>query len=64
VAAAGASEVSASRSSRGRRIERTIQTEVEDVAEEETPATKKPVASYVSVSRSGNTNLMSGRGLY
>lgn len=63
VAAAGASEVSASRAQRGRRIERTIQSEIEEVAEE-TPAETRPVASYVSVPRGGNANLMSGRGLY
>ena len=63
VAAAGASEVSASRAQRGRRIERTVQTEIEEAADE-APATTRPVASYISVPRSGNVNLMSGRGLY
>jgi len=63
VAAAGASEVSASRAQRGRRIERTIQTEIDEVAED-TSAAQKPVASFASAPRNSNVNLMSGRGLY
>lgn len=63
-AAAGASEVSASRAQRpgGRRFERNVQAEPEDVAEEALPMTK-PVASFASAPRNSN-NLMSGRGLY
>ncbi|MDO8981231.1 MAG: septal ring lytic transglycosylase RlpA family protein [Afipia sp.] len=64
-AAAGASEVSASRAMRpgGRRFERNIQAEPEEVAEESSPTTK-PVASFAAAPRTSNNNLMSGRGLY
>ncbi len=64
-AAAGASEVSASRATRpgGRRFERSIQVEPEDVAEETSPTTK-PIAAYAPAPRNSNNNLMSGRGLY
>ncbi|EKS39934.1 septal ring lytic transglycosylase RlpA family protein [Afipia clevelandensis] len=61
-AAAGSSEVSASRSQRGRRAERAVQAAAEEP--DETPEAGKPVASYVSVSRNGSAGLMSGRGLY
>lgn len=64
-AAAGASEVSASRAARpgGWRFERTIQAQPEDVAGEASPSAR-PVAAYASVPRNSSVNLMSGRGLY
>lgn len=64
IAAAGPSEVSASRSQRGRRIERTIQTEIEETADGTPAETTRPVASYATAPRSSNVSLMSGRGLY
>lgn len=64
IAAAGASEVSASRAQRGRRIERTIQTEIEEAADDTPAETTRPVASYAEAPRSSNASLMSGRGLY
>lgn len=65
LAAAGASEVSASRAVRpgGRRFQRSAPAEVEEVAEE-APATTRPVAAYAPASRDNSLNLMSGRGLY
>lgn len=62
-AAAGASEVSASRAARpgGRRFERIVQADAEG---EETSPTTQPVASFVAAPRTSNNNLMSGRGLY
>jgi rare lipoprotein A len=62
-ASAGASEVSASRATRpgGRRFERVIQAETEDVADE-TPQATRPVTSFAAAPR--NNSLMSGRGLY
>ena len=64
-AAAGASEVSASRAARpgGRRFERNAPAEVEEVADE-APARTRPVAAYAPASRDDSRNLMSGRGLY
>ncbi len=63
-AAAGASEVSASRAMRpgGRRFERSVPAEAEEAAEE-APVTTRPVAAYAPVRRDNNS-LMSGRGLY
>ncbi|CAN5276026.1 septal ring lytic transglycosylase RlpA family protein [soil metagenome] len=64
-AAAGASEVSASRNMRagGRRFERNAPVEAEEVVEE-TPVTTRPVAAYAPARRDNSIGLMSGRGLY
>lgn len=61
-AAAGASDVSASRSARagGRRFEPSRATSADD---DIAPA-MRPVAGYAPVNRDGSVSLMSGRGLY
>ena len=63
--AAGASEVSASRNMRagGRRFERSVPAEAEEVVEEAS-VTTRPVAAYAPVRRDNSVGLMSGRGLY
>lgn len=64
--AAGASEVSASRSMRagGRRFERSAPADVEADVADDASTSARPVTAYTSPSRNSGMGVMSGRGLY